>query len=163
MATISVINPHERDLHASRSTNVKVPYLVERQFSIKELVALKGSALAPGDVVTALKVPANSVVVLATIGVKSKLKTTTLTASVGTTATPKAYIDAANLVALNADQVAVGVISPAPTTVINISGETVNVVLDTLVGADPDDVIRVNFQIVDVSTAPRPGIAALGS
>lgn len=163
MATISVIKPHERDLHASRSTNVKVPYLVERQFSFRELKALKGSAVAAGDVVEALKVPANSVVVLATIGVKDKVKATALTASVGTASAAQAYIAGADLAALDADQVALGIVAPAPATVVNITGESVNVTIDTVTGADDDDVIRVNFQIVDLSTAPRPGRAALGS
>lgn len=159
MADINVIRQKETDLHVSRGGNVYVPYRIERMVKISELEAIKGSAVASGDVVQILKIPANTAVLASFVGVDEPLKATAATVNV--VVDTVAYVTGADLVALTLDQTSATVVSPAPTTVINAKDKVVELELTTLTAPDKNDAIRVSFLVVDVSRSKRSDIAQL--
>lgn len=162
MATISVIKPTEVDTHVSRHGNVKTPYLVERDIVVADLVAKKGGALAAADIIESIKLPKQSAVLGAFVGKLEATNATTLTLDVGTTADPDSYIDGYDLQAATVGSVGTVVISPSPTTITN-DGDTVDVTLATLTGTLTAGKFRISVLILDLTDAPAPGRAALGS
>lgn len=158
MADITLVRPGERDLHHTRSGNVKVAYLVEREIDLEDVARRKGSALAAGDVVIALKIPARSVIQGAYIAVDEKLSaaaTVSVETESGTTLIATADVGAADA----GDIVAAAV--PAPV-IINTDTDFVNVEL-TAVTADSTGKFRVAIEVLDLTKARRPGLAQLGS
>lgn len=159
MATVSVINTKETNLHVSRGGNVYVPYRIEKVIKLSDISKLKGSAVAAADVVEILKIPANSAVLAAFVGVDDTIKSTTLTANVKVNGV--SYVTAADLQALTLNQTSGTIVSPAPTSVINSEDKVVTLEIATLTGAKETDAIRVSFLVVDVSRSRRSDIAQL--
>lgn len=159
MADISLVRPGERDLHHTRSGNVKVSYLVEREIDLAEVAAKKGSALADGDVVIALKIPARSVIQGAFVAVDEKLSDATAVVDV-VTSSGTTLIGASAIGAADAGDI-VSAASPAPV-VTNTATDFVEVELSTIV-ADTTGKFRVAIEVLDLTKARRPGLAELGS
>ena len=94
MATITTLsNAVGAGTHPSRSVR-PMPYLVENTISLAAAVTAKGSALAAADVIEALQIPAQSIVLSAGYEVTSAV-TGSCTVSLGVTGvTAAAYVSA---------------------------------------------------------------------
>jgi len=94
MATITTLsNAVGAGLHPSRSIR-NVPYMVENTISLAAAVTAKGSALAAADVIEALQIPAQSIVIAAGFEIVSAV-TGSCTVSLGVTGvTAAAYVSA---------------------------------------------------------------------
>lgn len=157
MADINVIGVAERDLHTTRSGNVKTAYLVERQIDLAKLADKKGAALADGDVVIAIKIPAQSVIQSAFVAVDEKISDATASVVVDT-ASGTSLVAAAAIGAADANTV---VAASTPQEIFNNATDTVNVTLTGVAGATGS--FRVSVEIMDLTQARRPGLAELGS
>ena len=164
MATISMATAGAAGLHPSRNANVKVPYLVEVEIDFAEATTEKGSALAQADVIEALPIPANTMLLAGGACVKSAMTgtSTDLTLDIGVTGG-----DVDNLVdGFAYDGVAAGVYA----TVVGVnepvffaSADTIDILIATQTNTFTGGVLRVFALLVDVSDAVAPGIAAVGS
>ena len=159
MADINLVRPGERDLHHTRSGNVKVAYLVEREIDLADVAARKGSPLASGDVVIAFKIPARSVIQGAYVAVDEKLSDATAVAGVATASGTALVATAAVGAADDGDVVAAA--TPAPV-ITNTDTDFVEVTLSTVV-AGATGKFRVAIEVLDLTKARRPGLAQLGS
>ena len=94
MATITTLsNAVGAGTHPSRSIR-PVPYVVENTISLAAAVTAKGSALAAADVIEALQIPAQSIVLAAGFEITSAI-TGSCTVSLGVTGvTAAAYVSA---------------------------------------------------------------------
>ena len=94
MATITTLsNAVGAGTHPSRSVR-PMPYLVENTISLAAAVTAKGSALAAADVIEALQIPAQSIVLAAGFEITSAV-TGSCTVSLGVTGvTAAAYVSA---------------------------------------------------------------------
>lgn len=159
MAEISLVRAGERDLHHTRSGNVKVAYLVERQIDLEDLAARKGSDLAAGDVVVAFKIPARSVILGAYVAVDEALSDDAATADVKTASGTDLVAGSAIGAAEAGDIVSAAI--PAPV-ITNTDTDFVQVTL-TAVAAKATGKFRVAIEVMDLTKARRPGLAELGS
>lgn len=94
MATVDVSRPLTSATHSSKfGPNVRLPYLIERQFDVADFVTAKGSALAAADVIDLISIPKDSVILHAWVRKDSAMLGTTadLTVSVGTTGANPAF------------------------------------------------------------------------
>lgn len=94
MATITTLsNAVGAGTHPSRSVR-PMPYVVENTISLAAAVTAKGSALAAADVIEALQIPAQSIVLAAGFEITSAI-TGSCTVSLGVTGvTAAAYVSA---------------------------------------------------------------------
>lgn len=159
MADINVIRPKETDLHTSRGGNVYVPYRIERMVKLSDLAKIKGSAVAASDKVQILKIPANTAILAAFVGVDETIESAAMEVNVAVDTV--AYVTGADLKALTLDQTSATIVTPAPTTVINLQDKVVELEFATLTTPVETDAVRVSFLVVDVSRSRRSDIAPL--
>lgn len=164
MATIDLATEGAAGLHPSRNGNVKVPYLVEVEIDLAAAVTAKGSALAQGDVIEAIPVPAGTVILAGGANCKSVMTgtSTDLTLDIGVTGGDvDNLVDGWDFDAATAGAFAttVGVNEPVFVT----TADTIDILFVTQTGTVTGGVIRVFALLLDVSDAKAPGIAALAS
>ena len=167
MATITTLvnSASTAVTHASRASNVKVPYLVEVTIDFADAATAKGSALAAGDIIEAIKAPAETAILFAGLEV--------LTANVGgssdvaldvgvTGIDPDAWVDG-----FDYDAAAVGAFAQfaAAYQPIAIGGtaDTVDLLIQAATTAPTGGSVRVFALMVDISNKKAPGLVQLGS
>ena len=156
MATVDLSKPQGGG-HPTRQGPTNVPYTVEAVVDYAEVLAAKGSALAAADIVKAIAVPANTMIVSAGIQQLAQADSTALTLHLGTTADDDQFA-----VSFNAKTGVVGTYAPvASTGVPRIAGAatSVDVVFATLTGTLEAGAVRVFAVLVDIDPKKAPGIA----
>lgn len=164
MATITMTTAGVAGCHPSRNANVKVPYLVEVEIDLADAVTEKGSALAQADVIQAISVPANTMILAGGAACKSVMTgtSTDLTLDIGITGGDvDNLVDGWDFDAATAGAYAtvVGVNEPVFIT----TADTIDILFVTQTGTVTGGVIRVFALLLDVSDAQAPGIVAVGS
>ena len=164
MATISMASTGTG--HGQR-TNKRTPYLVEWYIDLADAVTAKGSALAQGDVIEAIKVPAGTQVLFAGLQVIEEMEgsSTDATIDMGITGGDvDAFVDGFDL-----DGAAAGAFaSPAtasitPATFVT-TADTIDLLIATQTNTITGGVLRVFASLLDCSYQyDRPAIAQLGS
>lgn len=153
--------------HVGASPFAKVPYLMEVEIDAVDLIASKGSALAQGDVIEALDIPKNTILLAAgMIAVTEHTGTSTdLTLDLGVTGGDvDNFVDGwdydAAAVDANAAQVAYGT---GTKPLLFTADDTLDILITTMTGTWLTGKIRVWALAVDVSGRDAPGVAAAGS
>jgi hypothetical protein len=164
MATIDFAVEGSAGNHPSRASNVKVPYLVEVEIDLAEAVVSKGSALASADVIQAIAVPADTVILFGGASCKEEMTgtSTDLSLDIGVTGVDvDAFVDGWDFDAASAGDYAtvVGVNEPIFVT----TADTIDILFAAQTGTVLTGVIRVFAMLLDVSDAKAPGLAVLGS
>lgn len=68
MATVNMVRAATSSTHPSSfGPNVRLPYLAEVEINIVDVIAEKGSAVAAADVIDVIGIPANTIVLAATL------------------------------------------------------------------------------------------------
>lgn len=152
--------------HVSRHGNTAVPYLVEYELDLAEAVTEKGSALAQGDEIEVIQVPAGTYVVFAGFEVLEEMTGTSTDATLDfgiTDGDVDAFVDGFDLDAASAGDYA----SPASAAVtpanIFSSADTLDLLIATQTGTITGGKLRCFAIMVDISDRPDPGRAAIGS
>jgi hypothetical protein len=157
MATINVSQPQGGG-HPSRHGPTNVPYTVEAIVDFAQVLAKNGTALAAADVVEALAVPAQSVVLTAGVEILAPADSTTLTLDVGVTG-----VDADVWVDGFDAKGAAGTYAQNPAAyqpiVVGNTADTVDVLFATLTGSLTAGKVRVFAVLLDVSDKKAPGVA----
>jgi hypothetical protein len=164
MATIDFATEGAAGLHPSRGANVKVPYLVEVEFTIADAIEDKGSALAQADVIQVIPVPANSLILDAGLVCKTAMTgtSTDLTWDFGITGVVvDQFVNGWDVDAATAGDQA------APRGVglgrLVEAADTLDILFATQTGTILTGTFRAWALIVDLSDAQAPGLAALAS
>ncbi len=153
-----------KDAQATRHGNTAVPYLVEQEIDLSKIATQKGSALAAGDIVEAIKVPAGSVVLLAGLAAKTVKagSSTDVALDFGITGNdPDRFVDGWVY-----GTAAAGDFAPFATTAITpIAFSAVSETLDILIAAQSGTVtggiVRAWAVLLDVNDRPQGGIVGL--
>ena len=163
MATVSLAST-QTTKHPSAASNVKMPYLVEATLDFATAATTKGSALAASDVIEVLRIPAESVVIFAGFEVTTAVSgaSSDVTITLGDGGDPNRWVDTFDLDAAAAGAYGTLVIATTNPTAF-ASSDTVDVVITAATTAPTAGKLRVFAQIVDVSDAKKPGLAALKS
>lgn len=166
MANIVIAKPATSASHPSKfGPNVRLPYLVEVEFTAAQLIALKGSALAAADTFDVINVPANSVILGAWL-----LKTDTfagsstdLTLQFGLSGgTANQFVTAWDYdAAVVGTYGAAGAGAPAGLTV--SAASTMRVTVATQTGTWTGGGIRAQVLVIDLSDKGEGSIVKLGS
>lgn len=157
MATITV-SDLQGGGHPSRHGATNLPYTVEAIVDFAEVLAKKGSALAAEDIVEAVAVPAQTLVLSAGVEVLEAADSTTLTVDVGVTGVDTdVWVDGFNA------KSAAGTYAQNPAAyqpiVVGAAADTVDIELATLTGSLTAGKLRVFAVLLDVSDKKAPGIA----
>lgn len=136
----------------------------ETTLDLDELEAEKGSALAANDVIQAISIPAESVILAAGLEVvTAQSGSSVLTLDVGVTGGDvDNFVDGFDLVAAVAGDFSAQPVAYAPV-VIGGTADTLDVLIASLTTTNTGGVIRVWAIWADVSARRDPGLAALGS
>lgn len=151
--------------HVAKTGNVRVPYLIGKEINLASAVTAKGSALAQGDVIEALDIPANTMILAG--GAKKTLAMTgtsaDLTFDIGITGGDVDNIvdgwdfDAA---AVNSYATPLGIQEPVVVT----TADTLDILFTTQTGTVLTGKLWVYAVVVDLRSEDQtPGIAALQS
>lgn len=160
MATIDLATRLGSGLHPSVHGQRFVTHYAEKIVDFAVALTTKGSALAAADVIEAVDVPAQSVILAAGIEVLNVVDATTLTVDLGVTTTePDNFVDGFDLKAASAGDYAQAPAAYQPI-VIGNTADTVDVLLATLTGTLTEGKIRVWVIYGDVDDQRAPGIAA---
>jgi hypothetical protein len=155
MATIDLSNLQGGG-HPSRHGPTNLPYTVEVEVDYADALAAKGSALAAADIVKAIAVPANTMILSAGVQNVVAANSTTLTLHVGTTADDDQYaasFDAKGAVGTYSTVAAAGV----PRIV--ASAGSIDVTFATLTGTLNAGKVRVFAVLLDIVPKKAPGVA----
>jgi len=166
MATITTLanNASTATTLANISSNVKVPTFVEVEIDWAEALTAKGTALAQGDVIEAIRVPAGTMIKSCAAQVVTAANNTSGTVDVGITGGDvDEWVDGMDIKA-TAGTYSTD-LSPSPVYQILATADTIDVLL---VAADmtaplTTGKIRVFAELLDVNPKKAPGLAALGS
>lgn len=164
MATISLADASTRTQFPSRASNVKVPYLVEKTINFADAVTAKGSGLAAADVIEAIRIPAETIVLAAGFEVVTAVTggTSDQAVQLGDGVDPNRWVDTTDLDAATAGTHGTIVIATANPTVF-ASADTIDLTISAATTVGTGAVIRVYAVMVDASNAAKPGLAALKS
>lgn len=164
MATIDLAVEGATGTHPSRASNVKVPYLIEVTVDWADAATAKGSALAAADVIQAIPVPAETVVLFA--GFEVLVAETGGSADVAITlgdgVDPNRWVDTFDLDAAVAGDYGTLVVATSNPTVF-AAADTIDVTISAATTAPTAGSIRVFAMLVDAVNKKAPGIVALGS
>jgi hypothetical protein len=157
MATINVSKPQGGG-HPSRHGATNVPYTVETILDFADVLVAKGSALEAADVVEALAVPTQSVVLTAGVEILAPANSTTLTLDVGVTGVDAdVWVDGLDA------KGAAGTYAQNPAAyqpiVVGNTADTIDVLFATLTGTLSTGKVRVFAVLLDVSDKKAPGVA----
>lgn len=165
MATISATTGNA--YHVGASPYSKVAYLMENEIDAVDLIATKGSALAQGDVIQALDIPKNTILLAAgIIAVTEHTGTSTdLALDLGVTGGDvDNFVDGfdydAAAVDANATPVAYGT---GTKPLLFTADDTLDILIAAMTGTWLTGKLRVWALAVDAGGRDAPGIAAAGS
>ena len=163
MATVSLAQAVGVDKAPVQTSNLKVVYKVWAEVDLAAAATAKGSALAAADVIEALRIPANHVVLFATAK-KSAAFTgtaTDLTLDVGTATDADQYVDGWDFdgAALNSWATPAGVGGSAVLT----ASDTIDITIATTTGTVTGGKIEVHAVVADLTHELRGAIAQPGS
>lgn len=166
MATVNMARTSTSSAHVSSfGPNVRLPYLVEVEVNIVDVIATKGSAVAAADVIDVIKLPAKTIVLGAWLQKTAALTgtTTDLTLDFGVTGGDvDAFVDGWDF-----DGATVGNHGPVatPTAVNQLydAATTLSVLVATQTGTWLTGKFRAQVLCLDVSDKLTAGIAQLGS
>lgn len=166
MATIDLATRSGQQAITQYAGGVQVPYAVEAELDFAAAVTEKGSALAQGDVVQVLDVPADTIVLLVTaMAAEEHAGTSTdLTLDFGITGGDvDQWVDGWDFDAASVGDIpAIAAGATLPTLV--TADDTIDVLLTTMTGTTTGGKIRIRALLWDVSEHYKaPGRAALGS
>lgn len=164
MATVSLADAATRVQRPSRASNIKVPYNVEFTLDLAAAATAKGSALAAADVITCIRVPAETVVLFAGFEVVTAQAGGSADQSVGLgdSGSTSRWVSAFDLDAAVAGAHAPIVVATANPTVFGTTS-TIDMIITAATTVGTSGVVRVYACMVDVSNAAKPGLAALKS
>lgn len=148
----------------SRAANVKVPYLVEKVVDLAAAATAKGTTLASGDVIEAIRIPAESVVLAASFEITTAVTggSADQAITLGDGVDPNRWVDTFDLDAAAKGDYGPIVIATANPTVF-ASSDTVDIAITAATTVGTAGKIRVFALMVDVSDAANPGLAQLKS
>lgn len=154
--------------HQSIGGNSTKPYLVSNYIDLAEVAAAKGGAIAQGDVIEAIYVPAGTQVLFAGLQVMEEMTGTSTDATVDLGVTGgdvDAWVDGFDLDAATAGAYApAATASITPAQVFFATPDTLDVLIATQTDTITGGVIRVFAHLVSVKDLGGPGtIAQLGS
>lgn len=160
MATISLANSVGSNKAPVQTTNLKVPYMIWREVDLAAAATAKGSALAAADVIEALRVPKDHVILRA-FAKKSNAMTGTSTdaafslgvTGVSAAAFATAWGYAAAAVGSYATPTAPQVVLPLT------ASDTIDLLITTQTGTVTGGKIIVYAEVVDMSVQQRAAIA----
>jgi hypothetical protein len=157
MATVNV-SKLQGGGHPSRHGATNVPYTVEAIVDFADVLAKNGTALAAADVVEAVAVPAETLVLSAGVEILDPANSTTLTLDVGVTGVDAdVWVDGLDA------KGAAGTYSQNPAAyqpiVVGGTADTIDVLFATLTGSLTAGKVRVFAVLLDVSDKKAPGIA----
>lgn len=143
--------------HPSRSS-VKQPYVISNTLNWAEVLTAKGSALAANDVVTALNVPAGTLVLHAGIEVVTAADATAATVDLGDGDDADGYVDGANAKTVAFASSTLALTEGTPNTVTGYrsgkvygTADTIDLTVATLTGTLAAGVVRVWAVVMDVA------------
>lgn len=162
MATISLAT-YTGATHQSRNHNTRIPYIIGQEVDFEAAVTSKGSALASSDVIEAVNIPADSLVLAAGMKVTEvHAGTSTDTAfDLGFTGgNVDNFVDGFDF-----DGASLGDTAwlNTQTGVLVSTADTLDILIQAMTGTTTGGKIWVWALVVDVAEANRPGLAALGS
>jgi hypothetical protein len=160
MATITTLaNPLSAGTTIVQSSNVKIPYMIWKEIDFAAAATAKGSALAASDVIEAVRVPANHIVLGGFAKKTSAMTgtTTDLTLSIGITGGVTNNI----VNAWDYDAAAVGTFGTLGTQVpVQVTAsDTVDILIATQTGTLTGGKILVGILAIDCDVEPRANIA----
>lgn len=158
MAVYSIVGASERDLHPTRAAAV-VPLRIERKIDLEALAEVKGGPIEDGDVIQIMRIPKQSVILGAFVGVDKALSNDGATADVATASGTALAAGVAIGAAENGDIVAAT--TPAPV-ITNTDTDFINLTINGVTEGGTG-VFRVTLEIMDLVAIRNPGIAQLGS
>lgn len=165
MATISQqVTAAGSGLHPSVHANRFPIHYDENTISLVTAATEKGSALAANDVIQAISIPANSVILAAGLEVvTANAGSATLTLDLGVTGVDvDAFVDGFDFVAAAVSDFAAQPAAYQPIVIGNTAG-TLDVLIASLATTNTAGELRVWVVYADVKDTRRPGIAALRS
>lgn len=168
MATVSMYKK-AGPTHLSIGGNVAVPYVVSNTIDLAEVAAKKGSAIAVGDVIEGLYIPAGSQVLFAGLQVIEEMTgtSTDATLDVGRTGGDvDAWVDGFDLDGASAGDYATAASAAiTPAQVFFAGAGTIDVLVATQTDTITGGKIRVFAHVVDHSDpgGEAAGLAQLGS
>jgi len=163
MATIDMALLEGNGSHQSLFSNVRKVYVIDNEVDIADAVTAKGSALAAADVIQALNIPANSMIL------GGGLEVLTATTGTATDVTIDVGITGGDVDLLvdgfDLDGAAAGAHSAngVQTATVVATADTVDILIPTMTGTLLTGVVRVWAVIADIGDSESPGLAALGS
>lgn len=151
---------------ATRHGNTAVPYLVEQEIDLAKIAAQKGSALAAGDIIEAVKVPAGTLVKFAGLALKTDMTGTSTDATVdfGITGNdPDRFVDGWDVdAAVPGDQAPIAATAITPVAFSAVD-DTLDILIATQTGTITGGVIRVFAEFLDLTDRPQGGIVGVTS
>lgn len=161
MATIDMADFLGAGIPASVHSNRFVYHYAEVDIDLTEAATEKGSALAAADVIQAIDLPANSVVMAAGLEVKTANGgSSVLTLDLGVTGIDvDAYVDGFDFVAAVAGDFSAQPAAYQPI-VIGNTADTLDLLVASLTDANTAGVVRVWCIYGDVKDQRKPGITA---
>lgn len=160
MATITTLaNPLSAGTSMSASSNVKIPYVIWKEIDFAAATTAKGSALAATDVIEAVRIPANHIILGGWAKKTSAMTgtTTDLTLSVGVTGGVTNNI----INAWDYDAAAVGSFGTLGTQVpvMITSSDTVDILIATQTGTLTGGKVLIGILVLDADVEARGNIA----
>lgn len=164
MATIALANTNTSSQRPTRQ-NQPVPYRIENEVNFATAVTTKGSAIAQSDVITAIAVPKESVILAAGFEVIAAMTGTSTDATLDMGVTGG---DVDNFVdGFDLDAGAVGDYSAQPVAyapvMIGNTADTIDLLIVTQTGTILTGRLRCWALVMDIADQAAPGIAQLGS
>jgi hypothetical protein len=148
--------------HANR-TNRRTPYLVEAWIDLADAVTAKGSALAQGDIIEAIKVPPGTFVLTAGFQVWDNMTGTSTDATLDmgiTGVNADAYVDGFDLDGAADRAYATPATTANEVTFVGASSDTIDLLIATQTNTITGGVLRAYAVLQDVSyQLDRPNIA----
>ena len=162
MATIDMATFDGNGSHQSAS-NVRKVYVIENEIDIADAVTSKGSALAAADVIQALNIPTNSMILGGGVEVKTATTGTAidLTIDIGITGGDvDLLVDGFDLDGAAAGAYAATGVQTATAVT---TADTVDILIAGMTGTLLTGVVRVWAVIADIGDNAAPGVVAPGS
>jgi allophanate hydrolase subunit 2 len=163
MATVDMATLAGTTYPSRWSGGVRTPYMVEVEVDLAEVVTAKGSAIAQGDVIEVIDLPAGTMILAGGVQVTEAMTGTSTDATIDVGVTGG---DVDNLVdGLDLDGAAAGAYAATGVNepVIVASADTIDILVVTQTGSITGGKVRVFAVLLDVSAKSTPGLAALGS
>lgn len=167
MATISTLYK-SGSTHQSTFNAVNNSYLVDNLIDLAEVASEKGSAIAQGDVIEALYLPAGTQVLFAGLQVVEEMTGTSTDATVDlgiTGGDVDAFVDGFDLDGAAAGAYATPASAAITPATFITTADTLDILVATQTGTITGGKVRVFAHVLDVSDKKkqRPGIAQIGS